>query len=490
MREVMKREQSAVLAAQERRHLFDEVIRGFDFDQAMREADRCIQCKQPKCQAACPLSNKIPQWIGLLKKGDVNGAAAVLAETSPVPEICSRLCPQERLCEGGCVIGIKHEPVSIGLLERFVADHRRTAHEPFERLTRRDLGDAQWVNDLDGERFPGQPHVAVVGSGPAGLAAAGWLVERGVEVTVFERSGKAGGVLEWIPRFKMPPATVARWVDRLEQAGVTFQYGASISSWDPLFRHGYDAVVLAIGASGPVTPPMPGGEAGQILTATEFLRRAHGDCSLPLAWEPIRDLSGRRVVVLGGGDSAMDCVRTAIRLRAKEVRCVYRRDEANMPGSKKELVAAKEEGARFLFLTAPQGFKMDRRGNVSHVLCSRMTLGEPDASGRRSVMPMEGTAFHVEADLVVTAFGFEVEGSLKGVPPGFYNDRLARLRARPETGATAVRGVFAAGDCVTGPLLVSTSVRSGLTAAQGVIRFLTGESWDTLAPVSVSPSGG
>ncbi len=469
MREVTPRIQPFVEDPEIRRNHCDEYVQVYALEEALAEARRCILCKNARCQSLCPLGNQIPRWMAELQQGRIEAAYRILRETSPMPELCCRLCPQERLCEGACALGIKHESVAIGQLERFIAYR------------------AENFNGHDDERpvaGPAQKRLAAVGSGPASLAFAQTMARAGHDVTVFERWSRPGGVLRWIPRFKLPPAVLDRHVGMLQQLGVRFRTGDEVMSIQALFDQGFDGVFLGIGASQPSTPRLPGIGLDGVLSSTEFLVRVFYDAgALPNRWQPIDGLDGARVVVLGGGDSAMDCVRTALRLGAFDVTCVYRRDEANMPGSKKEVQAAKDEGARFHFLAAPTAFHSRNGRAVSQVECVRMALGPPDASGRRAPTPVDGSAFTVEADLVVLAFGYEVEPALKE-RAHLAPSPKGRVQVNPLTGATPIAGVVAGGDCVTGPNLVSTAARAGVVAAQGLLRYFAGELWDTLRPTS------
>ena len=453
MGRVNPRTQPRIQPTEVRRANFEEVIQGIRPEDVIDEAYRCLQCEGARCQEACPLHNQIPKWMRKVTEGRFEDAYRILRETSPMPELCSRLCPQERLCEGACALGIKHEPVAIGLLERFVSERGET-----------------------GFKSNGSPHAprvtvkkraAAIGSGPASLAFAQILARQGHSVTVFERWPHAGGVLRWIPRFKMPEAVLDKHIETLVKLGVSFKTGVEVRTSGELLSKGFDAVFVGIGASRPSSPKIPGIALGNILSSTEFLVRVYYDPkAVPNGWKPITGLAGRRIVVLGGGDSAMDCVRTAIRLGSTDVSLLYRRDEANMPGSKKEVKATKEEGVRMEYLAAPVAFHTDDAANVSRVECVRMELGPPDASGRRSPVAIEGSTFIKEADLVVLAFGYEVEGGV--------------VKTHSATGATAAPGVFAGGDCVTGPNLVCTAARQGVLAAQGASRYFAGEAWETL----------
>ncbi len=452
MREVMPREKPLVQKPEVRSRNFEEVVLGFTAEEAVREASRCILCKTPRCQEKCPLHNQIPQWIQQVQLGHFEEADRIVRETSPMPDICSRLCPQERLCEGACVLGIKHESVAIGLLERFVADHGAKGSE-WDHWSEKDIRELA---------APPTQRIAAIGSGPASLALAKVLAGVGYEITLFERSSQAGGVLRWLPRFKMPGRLVDEYLVSLRQAGVVIRTRTEVKSAKALLDQGFHAVFIGIGASRPTKASLPGESLDGVVSSTEFLTH-------------LTPLARKRVVVLGGGDTAMDCTRTAIRLGAREVTCLYRRDEANMPGSKKEVAAAKEEGVRFFYLSAPTQFLSRGRGaRLACVEYQRMALGEPDASGRRSVTPVEGARFTMNADVAVVAFGYDVENPLE--------EFSGRLKINPATGATSMEGVFAGGDCAPHLMLVSSAANAGLAAAQGMIRYFAGEPWSSLAP--------
>jgi glutamate synthase (NADPH/NADH) small chain len=358
--------------------------------------------------------------------------------------------------------------VAIGLLERFVCDQNTG------KVVLPPLQDGQAAKTA-------AKRVAAVGSGPASLALAQHLAVRGHAVTVFERSQELGGVLSWIPKFKLSPEVLKDHLDSLREMGVTFYTNTEVRWIEELLHQGFDAVFLGIGASRASVPQMPGVNLDGVLSSTEFLVRVfYSESDLPQEWESIRDLIGKRVAVLGGGDSAMDCVRTALRLKAAEVTCIYRRDEANMPGSKKEVKAAKEEGAQMLYLSAPAAFTSDDSVQLSGVSCVRMQLGEPDASGRRSAKPVAGSAFQVKADLAILAFGYEVDPAIDDEHLYLLAPPKGTVRVNPQTGATPLKGVLAGGDCVTGPALVSNAVQAGLAAAQGMLRYFAGEQWEKL----------
>src|SRR3989338_3837263 len=474
-RDVKPQVQPALQPVPQRLRNFDEVIQGYTLEDALEEAQRCILCKNARCQVACPLGNRIPEWIAQLQQGNVDEAYQIIRSISPMPELCSRLCPQERLCEGACALGIKHDAVAIGLLERFVCYQHRAR-----------------TNGGDPKPSPApttaSKRVAAIGSGPASLAFAQAMARAGHRVTIFERWPKLGGVLRWIPRFKLPTDLLDAHLAMLARLGVTFYTNTEVCWIESLLTdEGFEGVFVGIGASRPSMPQLPGASLAGICSSTEFLVRTfYGREELPNDWEPITDLIGRRVVVLGGGDSAMDCVRTALRLHAAAVTCLYRRDEANMPGSKKEVRAAKEEGADMQWLTAPVAFHADDGRSVAQVECVRMKLRPADASGRRSPKPVPDSALRVEADLVVLAFGYEVENVFDNEHFFLMAPPKGTVRVNPATGATPLRGGFAGGGCVSGPNLGCPAARAGLTAAQHMLRYFAGEPWDALAAASVS----
>jgi len=442
-----------------------QISQGYTLAEALDEADRCLVCENARCEAACPLHNQIPRWISALKQGRADEAYRIIRETSPMPEICSRLCPQERLCEGACGLGIKYESIAIGQLERFVADvglkNFKTKEQPIVQPQQR-------------------KRLAAVGSGPASLAFAQNLQLQGHPVTVIERWSRLGGVLSWIPHFKLPAEVLDRHLESLRELGVRFQTGVEVRSAGELLKN-YDAVFLGVGASRPSSPKIPGIKLGGVLSSTEFLVGVYYDPSstLPNQWQPLTSLKGQRVGVFGGGDSAMDCVRTAIRLGASEALCFYRRDEANMPGSKKEVRTAKAEGVKFQLLAAPRAFHSRDSRTVSQIECIRMELGAPDSSGRRSPVPVKNSTFMTDVDLVVLAFGYEVEDAFEEKSDLLTPKNL--IKTNPVTGATPIPGVFAGGDCVTGPSLVCAAAYAGVVAAQNALRYFNGEPWENLA---------
>jgi glutamate synthase (NADPH/NADH) small chain len=443
-------------SAEQRVGDFHEIYDLFDEATVREQASRCIQCPQPSCVAGCPLSNRIPEWLALAAEGDFLGAAEISRSTSNMPEICSRVCPQERLCEGGCILNGRSEAVCIGAIEKFINEYALSHGAA-------DVNPVPW----NGSR------VAVVGSGPGGLACADELAKIGYAVTVFESLHLPGGLLvNGIPSFKLEKSIVERRVNLLRRRGVDFRLGFEVGkdvSFGKLLED-FGAVFLGIGAQKAKALDIPGAELKGVHQSLPFLIQKN--VPVPLDTPPIT-VQGKRVAVLGGGDTAMDCLRTAIRCGATEARCVYRRDLANMPGSRKEYANALEEGAEFLFLTNPTALEGDADGNVTSVRCVRMELGEPDASGRRKPRPVPDSEFSMPADILLVAYGFDPVP----FPPG---SELAKIHVNDWGGIlvdgnqmTSVPGVFAGGDDVRGPSLVVHAVRDGRRAAQGIHQHLS-----------------
>ncbi len=445
--------------AAERVEDFREIYANYDEVAIQEQASRCIQCPHPLCMQGCPLSNRIPEWLALAAQGHFLEAAAVSQSTSNMPEICSRVCPQERLCEGACILNSKTDPVAIGAVERFINDYA-FAHG------------AVGVTHAPANGFA----VAVIGSGPGSMACADELVQRGYDVTVFEALLIPGGLLvNGIPAFKLEKHIVERRIELLVKRGVKFKLGVRVGSDVSLtqLQRDFQAVFLGVGAQQPKALDVPGGTAAGVLPALPFL--VQKNVSSPLVeGEPI-DVTGKRVVVLGGGDTAMDCLRTALRSGAREAVCVYRRDLANMPGSRKEYANAIEEGARFEFLTNPVEIRAGPDGVVSEVRCVRMELGAADASGRRIPRPVAGSEFGIAADVVLVAYGFDPVPFPDGSDLArLETDKWGGLKVNREQ-MTSVPGVFSGGDSVRGPSLVVHAVRDGRRAAQGIERYLHAE---------------
>ena len=449
-------------AADERSADFDEIYREFAAEKAAEQASRCSQCGVPYCQSHCPLHNNIPDWLRLTAEGRLEEAYEISQATNTFPEICGRICPQDRLCEGNCVIEQSgHGTVTIGSVEKYITD---TAWEQ------------GWVKPI-------RPHaertesVGIIGAGPGGLAAADVLRRQGVQVTVYDRYDRAGGLLTYgIPGFKLEKPVVMQRIEQLEKGGVTFVLNCRVGedlSFDAI-RGQHDAVLIATGVYKARDIEAPGVGAKGVVKALDYLtasnRKSFGD---DVAEFDSGDLNadGKRVVVIGGGDTAMDCVRTAIRQGATSVKCLYRRDRANMPGSVREVQNAEEEGVEFVWLAAPKGFTGGE--SVDGVMVQKMRLGAPDASGRQSPEIIEGADYVEPADLVVQALGFEPEAipTLWGVPE-LAVTRWGTIKADFRSHATNLPGVYAAGDIVRGASLVVWAIRDGREAADSILSYL------------------
>ena len=444
--------------AAERRADFDEIYRRFDPDAARVQASRCSQCGVPFCQVHCPVHNNIPDWLMLTAEGRLEEAYEVSSATNNMPEICGRICPQDRLCEGNCVIEqAGHGTVTIGSVEKHITD---TA---FER---------GWVKAVSPPRERGES-VGIVGAGPAGLSAAEQLRRRGYRVSVYDRHDRIGGLLVYgIPNFKLEKRIVQRRVDLLEQGGVVFhpefEVGRDASLQELRDRH--DAVLIATGVYRARDIQAPGSGLADIVAALDYLvasnRAGLGD-RVPAFENGSLDAKGKNVVVIGGGDTAMDCVRTAVRQDARTVTCLYRRDRENMPGSRREVQYAEEEGVRFDWLASPEAFLGN--GSVRAVRAHRIHLGMPDSSGRQAPEPIPGSSYNQDADLVIKALGFDPEDlpTLFGAAE-LPVTRWGTVRIDHATMMTGLEGVFAAGDIVRGASLVVWAIRDGREAAEGM----------------------
>lgn len=448
---------------------FDEVTLGYSEETAIDEAMRCLNCKNMPCVAGCPVKIHIPAFIEKIKEGDFEAAYQIIAESSSLPAVCGRVCPQETQCESKCVRGIKGEPVGIGRLERFVAD---------------------WHNDHAAENLvkpePNGHKVAVVGSGPSGLTCAGDLAKKGYQVSVFEALHTAGGVLVYgIPEFRLPKAIVKKEVDGLKALGVEIMTNAVVGrtiTVDELFEMGYEAVFIGSGAGLPRFMGIPGESLKGVYSANEFLTRSNlmkayrDDSSTPI-------LKAKNVAVVGGGNVAMDAARTALRLGAENVYIVYRRSLEELPARKEEVEHAEEEGIQFKLLCNPTKIlgreTEDRRdpmnGTVSGIECIRMELGEPDESGRRSPIEIPGSEFTLPVDCVIMSIGTSPNPLIKSTTEGLSVNRRGGIIVEEETGKTSRDNVYAGGDAVTGAATVILAMGAGKTAAAAIDRSLMGE---------------
>ena len=453
--------------AEERRGDFHEIYAEYAAAKAQEQASRCSQCGVPYCQSHCPLQNNIPDWLHLTATGRLKEAYEVSQATNTFPEICGRICPQDRLCEGNCVIEQSgHGTVTIGSVEKYITD-------------------TAWENGWVTPAAPAQERsesVGIIGAGPGGLAAADMLRRAGVQVTVYDRYDRAGGLLTYgIPGFKLEKDVVMRRNQQLEAGGVTFVLNCTVGEdigFEEL-RQKHDAVIIATGVYKSRDLGGPGSGAEGIEKAIEFLtasnRKSFGDTVE--AFESGRlNAAGKRVVVIGGGDTAMDCVRTSIRQGAESVKCLYRRDRANMPGSQREVANAEEEGVEFVWLSAPKGFVSGKDDKVSGVMVQKMRLGAPDASGRQSPEVIEGADYVEEADLVIKALGFEPE-ELPTLwdQPELTVTRWGTIRAEFTTGQTDLPGVYAVGDIVRGASLVVWAIRDGRDCAAAILNEFDGK---------------
>jgi glutamate synthase (NADPH/NADH) small chain len=445
-----------------RRHNFQETYLPFDPETAMKEAERCIQCPGAKCVKACPLHNDIPLALWQLEHGNFEDAAKVFRMTSSMPEVCGRVCPQVLLCEGVCIYIKKGKPpVPVGRLEAFVADYERT-HGGFVI-----------------EKEPTTGHrAAVVGAGPAGITVAEDLAKKGHAVTVFDTWPAPGGVMRYgIPQFKMDHHVVDDKIDYLKALGVEFRFNTTIGKdigIDELVEQGYETVFLGVGAGVGVEFKVPGADLDGVYSATPFLIRGNVDEEKRPQDLKKPPVVGNRVAVIGGGDTAMDCVRTSVRLGAAEVICVYRRTEVEMPGNERDRQFAKEEGVEFHWLTQPVRLIGDDEGRVAAMECIRMELGEPDDSGRRRPLPIEGSEFTMEVDTVISALGYWPDPLLGEKTQDLATHDWGLITIDEETGATSRRNVFAGGDDVLGPNLVVTAVAQAKVAAKAMHEYLMG----------------
>ncbi|WP_370971404.1 formate-dependent uric acid utilization protein AegA [Enterobacter wuhouensis] len=453
------------LPAKARACHFNEIYLPFRAEQAQREASRCLKCGEHSiCEWTCPLHNHIPQWIERIKAGDIVGAAELSHQTNCLPEITGRVCPQDRLCEGACTLRDESGSVTIGNIERYISDRALAAG---------------WMPDMSGIS-PVDKRVAIVGAGPAGLACADVLVRRGVSVTVYDRHPEIGGLLTFgIPAFKLDKSLLARRREIFTAMGVHFELNCEVGQDVSMsqLQQDYDALFIGVGTYRSMKAGIPHEDAPGVYDALPFLvaNTRHVMGLAPTEAEPFIDTRGLNVVVLGGGDTAMDCVRTALRHGANKVTCAYRRDEANMPGSKKEVKNAKEEGAEFEFNLQPVELTRDPSGRVNGIRMLRTELGEPDAQGRRRPVPIAGSEFVMPADAVIMAFGFNPHAMPWLQAQGVETDDWGRIVASVESRyryQTSNPQIFAGGDAVRGADLVVTAMAEGRHAAQGILDWL------------------
>lgn len=438
---------------------FDEVCLGYNKEEAMEEAQRCLNCRNAKCIKGCPVSIDIPGFIHQVKEGNIEEAYKVIGKSSALPAICGRVCPQESQCEGVCIRGIKGEPVSIGKLERFVADYA-LEHD---------------IKPQGAEKMNGYK-VAVIGSGPSGLTCAGDLAKMGYEVTVFEALHELGGVLVYgIPEFRLPKQkVVAKEIEKVKELGVKFEtnvvIGKSTTIDQLMEEEGFEAVFIGSGAGLPMFMGIPGENANGVFSANEYLTRSN----LMKAFDDSYDtpiIAGKKVAVVGGGNVAMDAARTALRLGA-DVHIVYRRSEAELPARVEEVHHAKEEGVVFDLLRNPKKINVDENGNIKSMTVIKMELGEPDASGRRRPIEVPGSEYDIEVDTVIMSLGTSPNPLISSTTKGLDVNRRKCIVADEETGQTSKEGVYAGGDAVTGAATVILAMGAGKAGAKGIDEYL------------------
>jgi glutamate synthase (NADPH/NADH) small chain len=449
-------------APEERRKNFNEVALGYTEEQALREAMRCLQCKKPRCVQGCPVDIDIPNFIAKIKEKDYRGAIDVIKQKNNLPAICGRVCPQETQCEEMCILGRKQDPVGIGRLERFASDWE------FEH------GD----QEIQVENKNSRAKVAVIGSGPAGLTAAGDLAKAGYDVTIFEAFHTPGGVLVYgIPEFRLPKDIVSKEVDYIKKLGVKISTNTIIGktvNLEELREESFKAFFVATGAGLPMLMRIPGENLCGVYTANEFLTRVNlmKAYRFPDYDTPVK--VGKRVAVVGGGNVAMDSARTALRLGAEVVYIVYRRSEEEMPARREEVEHAKEEGVKFMLLTNPIEVLGDEESyTVKGLRCIKMRLGEPDESGRRSPIPIPGSEFDIEVDNYIVAIGQTPNPLVPRTTPGLEVGRRGTIKTKDESGLTSIDDVWAGGDIVTGAATVISAMGAGKKAAKAIDEYLS-----------------
>ena len=446
----------------DRKEDFDEIYQEFLKDRAVQQSSRCSQCGVPFCQVHCPLSNNIPDWLKLTAEGRYEEAYQLSQSTNNMPEVCGRICPQDRLCEGNCVIEQSgHGTVTIGSIEKYITEK---------------AWENGWVKPIEINSEKNES-VGIIGSGPAGLACGEQLRKKGYKVTIYDRYDRAGGLLIYgIPGFKLEKHVVQRRIKLLEESGIKFVLNFEVGKDSSLteLREKHDAILIATGVYKAREVNLPGNDLSNIFPAMEFLtasnKKGLGD-KVELFDNGTLNAEGKDVVVIGGGDTAMDCLRTSVRQNAKSVKCLYRRDRENMPGSAREVGNAEEEGVEFIWLTSPKEFKGTNK--IESVVVNKMKLGEPDDSGRRKPVVEENSDFEIKADLVIKALGFDPED----LPKLFNEEKLqvsrwGTIKADFDTMETSIKGVFAAGDIVRGASLVVWGIKDGRDAATSIDNYL------------------
>ena len=446
----------------DRKEDFDEIYQEFLKDRAVQQSSRCSQCGVPFCQVHCPLSNNIPDWLKLTAEGRYEEAYQLSQSTNNMPEVCGRICPQDRLCEGNCVIEQSgHGTVTIGSIEKYITEK---------------AWENGWVKPIEINSEKNES-VGIIGSGPAGLACGEQLRKKGYKVTIYDRYDRAGGLLIYgIPGFKLEKHVVQRRIKLLEESGIKFVLNFEVGKDSSLteLREKHDAILIATGVYKAREVNLPGNDLSNIFPAMEFLtasnKKGLGD-KVELFDNGTLNAEGKDVVVIGGGDTAMDCLRTSVRQNAKSVKCLYRRDRENMPGSAREVGNAEEEGVEFIWLTSPKEFKGTNK--IESVIVNKMKLGEPDDSGRRKPVVEENSDFEIKADLVIKALGFDPED----LPKLFNEEKLqvsrwGTIKADFDTMETSIEGVFAAGDIVRGASLVVWGIKDGRDAATSIDNYL------------------
>jgi glutamate synthase (NADPH) small chain len=454
-------------AAEVRAHNYEEVNLGFNPELAQQEALRCLECARPTCTDNCPVGIDVKDFVQKIVVGDFLGAAAKIREANVLPAITGRVCPQEDQCEGKCLLSKKVKPLGIGYLERFVADYE-------QRMGTHVIPHAE----------PTGKKVAIVGSGPSGLTVAGDLIQKGHKVRVFEALHEIGGVLVYgIPEFRLPKQIVREQIDYMRQMGVEFEtdvvVGRTVTIDELLEEEGYDAVYVGTGAGLPQFMNIPGEHLNGVYSANEFLTRINlmKAYKFPVYDEPMLDLHGKDVAVIGGGNTALDAIRSALRLGARKAYVIYRRSDAEMPARAEEVHHARQEGIDFQMLTAPVEFLSDGKGWLTGARCVRMELGEPDASGRGRPVQIQGSEFNLPLSVVVIAIGTSANPTVQSTTPGLATNKRGYIQASDETQRTTRKGVFAGGDIVTGSATVILAMGAGRRAAKSIQEYLTTGQW-------------